>query len=205
MLRGAETTIWLVIAILAIATPMSVLVAILMRSRFAVVRGATTIVGAFVRGIPPLLLLFTAYFVLPVAGIVLSPVQAAIAGLSLYIVFYFAECIRSGLAAIPAGQHDAVRALGLPRLRAARRVLLPQLLPVALPPFIGYATEVVKGSALASAISVAELTGNGYQMIMATGRTLPVLVVMGLLYAALDGCLLAVQALVTRRLKRATA
>ena len=201
ILRGAWMTIWLVVCILAISTPLSVLLAVFTRSRLRAVRVLLILLSAFVRGIPPLLLLFAAYFVLPVAGLVLTPVEAAVAALSLSIVFYFAECIRSGLGAISAGQHDAIRALGLPRGRALRRVLLPQLLPVALPPYIGYATEVVKGSALASVISVAEATGNAYQMIMATGSTLTILVVLGAVYASLDGILLGFQALLARRWK----
>ena len=203
ILRGAWMTIRLVVCILAVSTPLSVLLALLMRSRLRAVRVLLTLMGAFVRGIPPLILLFAAYFALPVAGLMLTPFEAAVVALSLYTVFYFAECIRSGLASIPAGQHDAIRALGLPRGRALRRVLLPQLLPVALPPFISYATEVVKGSALASAISVAEATGNAYQMIMATGKTLTILAGLAAVYAAIDGILLGIQAILARRWRRA--
>ena len=203
ILRGAETTAWLVIGVLAIATPVSLILALMMRSRVRAVRLPLMVASGVVRGIPPLLLLFAAYFVLPVWGISLTPVQAAMAALSLSIVFYFAECVRSGLGAIPSGQHDAIKALGLPPVRGLARVLLPQMIPVVLPPFVGHATEVVKGSALASAISVAEATGNAYQMIMATGRALPVLALLGAVYAALDAVLLGAQALLARRLHQA--
>ena len=203
ILQGAETTVWLVVGVLAIAVPISLILALMMRSRIRAVRLPLLAASGVIRGVPPLLLLFAAYFVLPVSGISLTPVQAALAALSLSIVFYFADCIRSGLGAIPTGQHDAIRALGLPPVRGLTRILLPQVIPVALPPFVGHATEVVKGSALASAISVAEATGSAYHMIMATGRGGPILAMLGAVYAALDAMLLGAQALLARRLHRA--
>ena len=104
ILKGAVVTVRMVLLVLLIGTPLAVLVALGRDSRSLWVSVPLGILSAFVRGLPPLLILFCAYFVLPLLGIKLEPFPAAVVGLTLYIVFYFAECVRGGLAAVPAGQ-----------------------------------------------------------------------------------------------------
>ncbi len=184
--RGTVMTLAITAAVLAIAVPVAVAFALMMSSRTPFLRLMLMLVSGVVRGVPPLILLFIAYFVLPVAGLALTPFAASVAALSLYVVFYLAECIRAGIGAIDVRQRDAIAALGIAPGRAFTRVLLPQVMSVALPPSIGYITEIVKSSALASTISVAELTANGTQMIMATGRPLAILTAVGAIYLVID-------------------
>ncbi len=193
ILKGAVVTVRMVLLVLLIGTPLAVLVALGRDSRSLWVSVPLGILSAFVRGLPPLLILFCAYFVLPLLGIKLEPFPAAVVGLTLYIVFYFAECVRGGLAAVPAGQQNAIRALGIPPVRAFCRIILPQAVPAALPAYIGHATEVVKNSALASAIAVPEMMGNASQLIMSVGRPFEILLFVAVIYALLDLGLLALQ------------
>lgn len=193
ILEGALVTIRLVALVLVIGTPLAVLVALGRNSRFLWLSIPLGILSAFTRGLPPLLILFCVYFVLPLLGIRLNPFPAAVIGLGFYIVFYFAECVRGGLAAVPPGQQAAIRALGIPPIRGFCRIILPQALPAALPAYLGYATEVVKNSALASAIAVPEMMGNAYQLIMSTGRPFEILLLVAVIYALLDLGLLALQ------------
>lgn len=83
---------------------------------------------------------------------------AAIIALSIYHGAFFAEVVRAGLNAIPRGQLEAARALGLGLGQALRRVLYPQALRILAPPLVNEATSLVKNTSLAMAIGVTELT-----------------------------------------------
>ena len=83
---------------------------------------------------------------------------AAVIALSIYHGAFFSEVIRAGLNAIPRGQLEAARALGLGLGQSLRRVLYPQAIRILIPPLLNEATSLVKNTSLALAIGVAELT-----------------------------------------------
>jgi polar amino acid transport system permease protein len=83
---------------------------------------------------------------------------AAVIALSIYHGAFFSEVVRAGLNAIPRGQLEAARALGLGLGQALRRVLYPQALRILAPPLVNEATSLVKNTSLAMAIGVTELT-----------------------------------------------
>ena len=109
------------------------------------------------RGTPVLLQLFVLYY--GVADYVnLGPVEAAVLGLGLNYGAYEAEVYRGALLAIPRGQSEAARALGLGPWQTLRHVLLPQALRMALPPMTNDFVSLLKDSSLVSVITVIELT-----------------------------------------------
>ncbi len=202
LLKGAVVTIQLSVAVILIATPLALLAAIGLRSPWRLLSTPLAVVSVVARGLPPLIFLFAAYFVLPQFGLPIDSFTASCVGLTVYIVFYFAEAIRSGLIGIDPGQQQAIDALGLPPVRSFFRIILPQALPAALPSYIGYATEVVKSSALAATIALPELMGNANQMVQSTNRPFEVLIVASLVYLTLDGVLVALQTILERRERR---
>jgi polar amino acid transport system permease protein len=111
----------------------------------------------FCRAIPILVLLILIYFALPFGGIVLSPFVSATLALSLVFAAFTAEVFRSGIQAIPKGQIEAARALGLPFPVIIWRVILPQAWRIALPPHTSNSVAIAKDTSLASIVAMPDL------------------------------------------------
>lgn len=195
LLRGSLVTVELTVAVLVIATPLGAVVALARTSSSAPVRTTVMVLSWIFRGIPPLLLLFFAFFALPFMGIRLNPLLSAVVAMSAYMAFYFAEAFIGGLNSVPRGQWQAARALGLSPSRTLLRIILPQTIPAALPPYISHATEILKGTALAAAVAVPELSSAAKRVFVVTYRPLEVLIIAAAIYAVLDGLLLLLQML----------
>lgn len=120
----------------------------------------------FCRNTPPVVQLlfwyFSASFLLPQPVFLLLrdfgyEFGAAVIALAFYHGAFYAEVVRAGLNAVPRGQFEAARALGLRFMQALRRVALPQALRVLIPPLVNETTALIKNTSLAMAIGVAEL------------------------------------------------
>jgi polar amino acid transport system permease protein len=109
------------------------------------------------RAIPLLVLLVLIYYALPFVGIRLSSFAAAAAALSLVSCAYAAEIFRAGIQAIPPGQFEAARALGLHWWPMMRLVVLPQATRLVVPPMTGNCINVIKDTALASVVAMPDL------------------------------------------------
>jgi His/Glu/Gln/Arg/opine family amino acid ABC transporter permease subunit len=109
------------------------------------------------RGTPVLLQLFVLYYGLG-EYVSLPPVAAAVLGLGLNYAAYESEVYRGALLAIPRGQSEAARALGLGPWQTLRHVMVPQGLRLALPPMTNDFVALLKDSSLVSTITVIELT-----------------------------------------------
>lgn len=195
LLRGTMVTVELTGSVLLFATPLGILVAELRNIRQPVVRAAVAVASWVFRGIPPLLILFFVFFGLPQFGVALPPFPSAVIGMTVYMAFYFAEAFRAGYESVPTGQWRAAEALGLSKSRTLFRVILPQTVPAALPPYISHSTDLLKGTALAAAVAVPELTTAAKQVFVVTYRPIEILLAAGLIYAVLDAVLLVLQAL----------
>jgi polar amino acid transport system substrate-binding protein len=110
------------------------------------------------RGTPVLLQLFVIYYGLPAFGVRMGPLEAAILGLGMNYAAYEAEVYRGALLAIPRGQAEAARALGMSPVQSLRHVLVPQALRLALPAMTNDFVALLKDSSLVSVIAVIELT-----------------------------------------------
>jgi len=111
----------------------------------------------FFRAIPILVLLILIYFALPFGGIVLSPFFSATLALTLVFAAFTAETFRSGVEAIPKGQNEAARALGLPFPVIIWKVILPQAWRIALPPHTSNSVAIAKDTSLASIVAMPDL------------------------------------------------
>lgn len=126
------------------------------RGRAGVLKGYWAYVG-LMRGLPFLILLFIAYFGLPSAGVQLSPYAAAAAALALYSGAYFAEIFRACWQAVPAGQLEAARVMGISQAQVFWRIQAPQALRASLPLLANQLVLLLKDCALASVITYPEL------------------------------------------------
>ncbi|MEO8882561.1 MAG: ectoine/hydroxyectoine ABC transporter permease subunit EhuC [Devosia sp.] len=122
------------------------------------------------RGTSLLVQLFWLYFALPLAGdaigidLRLPPVTAGVLALGLNIGAYGAEVVRGAVQAVRPAQHEAARALNFTPRQALWRVMLPQAIPEMMPTFGNLAVQNLKDTALASLISLGDLTFRAEQI-----------------------------------------
>jgi polar amino acid transport system permease protein len=129
----------------------------LMRTPSRPVRTLARFVMEFFRATPLLAQLYFLFFVLPSAGIVLSPFVTGVFALGLHYGAYAAEAYRAGLESVSKGQWEAAVSLNYSRLRTYLSVVLPQALPPVVPALGNIAIAMFKDSAILSAITVTEL------------------------------------------------
>jgi polar amino acid transport system permease protein len=124
-------------------------------------RFADAVLGFYVdsmRAIPLLVVLVWTFFAFPlIAGTSLSSVTAGVIALSIHLGAYMAETIRAGLTSVRKGQMQAALAVGMSRIEAIRKIILPQALIRMLPSLGSLCTFAIKDSAIASVIAVPEL------------------------------------------------
>lgn len=132
------------------------------------------------RSIPVLVLLFVVYYALPFAGLRLTSFTSATAAISLVAAAYSAEIIRAGIEAIPRGQFEAARALGLHFVIAMHKVILPQALRIVVPPLTSNAINVTKDTALASVVAMPDLLKQANQAQALAANPTPLIVAAGI-------------------------
>jgi polar amino acid transport system permease protein len=157
---------------------------------------ATTYVE-LVRGTPLLVQIFIFYFFIGTV-LELSPFTAAVAALAVFTGAYVAEIVRAGIEAVPRGQMEAARSLGMTYATAMRHVILPQAFRKTLPPLAGQFINLIKDSSLVSIIAITDLTKAGREVISSTFTPFEVWFTVALMYLALTGSL----SLAVRRLER---
>ncbi len=142
--------------------PIGVLLALGRRSELPLLRWGSVLYIEFIRGAPLITLLFLGQnilgFLLP-GGLAPERVWRAAWVLTFFAAAYLAEAVRSGLAAVPRGQLEAARSLGLSYPKALQHVVLPQALRVALPAMVGQFISLLQDTTLLSLIGLLELLG----------------------------------------------
>jgi general L-amino acid transport system permease protein len=142
--------------------PRGVLLALGRRSELPLLRWGSVLYIEFIRGAPLITLLFLGQnmlgFLLP-GGLAPERVWRAAWVLTLFAAAYLAEAVRSGLAAVPRGQLEAARSLGMSMPQAFTSVVLPQALRVALPSMVGQFISLLQDTTLLSLIGLMELLG----------------------------------------------
>lgn len=142
--------------------PLGVLLALGRRSRLPLLRWLSVLYIEFIRGAPLITLLFLGQNILGLllpGGFSPDRVWRAAWVLTFFAAAYVAEAVRSGLVALPPGQMEAARALGLPVHQAMLKVVLPQALRVALPAMVGQFINLLQDTTLLSLIGLFELLG----------------------------------------------
>ncbi|WP_428267702.1 ectoine/hydroxyectoine ABC transporter permease subunit EhuD [Haliangium sp.] len=131
--------------------------AIARRSRQRPLALAATWVVEFVRSTPLLVQLYFLFYVLPSAGLTLSPLTTGAIGLGLHYSAYMAEVYRAGIDGVPRQQWEAALALGFGRWHTWRAIILPQAIPPVVPALGNYIIGMFKDTPLLSAITVLEV------------------------------------------------
>lgn len=135
-----------------------------------------------VRGTPVLVLVLASYYVSAGFGLDLGPFSAGVLALAIFCSSHVGEIVRGALQAIPRGQTEAAKAIGLTFGQTFTSVLWPQALRQSLPAWVNTAAEMVKASTLLSVIGVAELLLRTQEVISRTFMSLEFYFLAGLLY-----------------------
>jgi len=199
--EGTRVTVQLTAIAAVLGVLIGVLAALGKTSRLPPLRW---IAGAYIwviRGTPLLVQVLFVYFALPVMipALQLSDFTSACVALSLNVGAYNAEAIRSGLLAVPKGQVEAARSLGLSPWFTFIDVSFPQAFKISLPPLVNNIVALLKDSSLAYAIGVVELTNIGNRIQAATFQPLPILLTSATIYLLLTTVLTQISNAVERR------
>lgn len=182
MLSGLATTAWICAAANALGIAVGLVVALLGMLPVPPIRWAARGYIEVMRGLPILILLFLLYYGGPSFGLRLSASSVGVLGLGFYGGGYFAEIFRSGFQSIPRGQIEAARMVGLSGGQIVRRIKLPQMLMLIVPPMVNQVIILVKESAILSIITVAEITKNTTQIVNETYAVVEPYLAAALLY-----------------------
>ena len=153
---GLTLIIWLASTIAGAA--LGFLVALLRRYGPAPVALALRLYVEVIRGTPFLIQLFLLYYGGPYLGLSLDAIPAGLLGLTIYGAAYYSEIFRAGFAAVPVGHAEAADCLGFDRLQVIRRIMLPEMAVLVIPPAVNMSIVLVKETAVLSIITVPELT-----------------------------------------------
>ena len=208
LIEGTVTTVELAVLSWAIALPMALVLTGLRDASVWPARGFAAAYVEYHRSVPLLVQLLVWYFAIP--SLLPSALNDwindrdsefifAVVALSLYSAAYMSEDLRSGLRTISVGQFDAARALGLGWLATWRLVILPQAWRAAVPPLASQALILFKGTSLASAIGVAELSYQARQIETQTFRSFEAFSVATVIYVAGTLSIMAVGGVLARR------
>ncbi len=182
LLQGALLTIAVSLLAFGLALVLGLATGLARISRLTVLRVVAGCYIQFIRGTPLLLQLFFIYYVLPYAGIVLSPFVSGAMGLTLNYAAYMAEVFRSGIQAIPKGQWEAGASVGMSRRLMLRRIILPQAVRIIVPSIGNFFVSIFKDSALVSVITMRDLMFSGQLLASATYKHFEIFTMVAVIY-----------------------
>jgi His/Glu/Gln/Arg/opine family amino acid ABC transporter permease subunit len=193
LLGAAISTVGLTVLITVIGTVLAIPLALVRQGHSLAWSQAVGVYSWFIRVTPMLIFLYFLFYGLPAIGILLPPFQIYVICGGLFSAAKFTENFRGGLLAVPDGQWEAAKALGLSPWRVWGRIILPQAVPVVLPGYMSNITTALKGTSLASLVTIDELTGVGNAIISRTFRPLEILFVVTAIYLALNSLVTLIQ------------
>lgn len=160
LLLGLRNTLAATTAVMIASLAFGLLLAIAASSGSRVLRSAVAVYVDVFRSIPLLVLLWLVYFGLPTFQpypILLSPAAAVFVAFTLSFTTYQTEIFRAGISAVDRGQKEAAVALGMRPSQTYRRVIIPQMTRIVLPPTMNQFTDILKSTAMAGTVAFAEL------------------------------------------------
>ena len=205
LLEGALLTLGISVASILLGLACGLVAALMRMSPKRIVNQPAAFYVWIMRGTPVLVQLIILYTGLPQLGIRLTVLQAAVIGLGVNEGAYLAEIFRAGIDAVPKGQFEAARAIGLTATQTMRLVILPQALRIVIPPLGNAFNGLMKTSSLASVISMDELLRRTELLIQVQFKVLEIFIVAALYYLALTTLWGFAQAWLERHFGRSTA
>ena len=202
--QGAVTTLYVSAISIVLAFIFALFGAVGKMSGIAIIQGVSSFYTSYFRGVPLLVQLFLIYLGLPRVGIIVPPIPAAIAALSMVYGAYMTEIFRSGIQSIPIGQWEASDALGMSRMRTFRLVVLPQAMRMIVPPTGNQFIAMLKDSSLVSVVGVWDIMFIARTQGRADFKILEMLITASLIYWIMSIVLEYIQARIERHYSKST-
>jgi polar amino acid transport system permease protein len=176
IIAGTFVSVRVFVLSFLIAAALALVLGMLRQSKYPPVRAVASCWVEFFRGISTVVQLFWLYFALPFFGISLSAEAAAVIGLGLVHGAYGSEVVRGAMQSVGRDQWEAATALGYSRRSALFNVILPQAFVAMLPPLGNSLVMLLKGTSIASIITVPELTFAANLVVTRTLAIVPIFV-----------------------------
>ncbi len=157
----------------------------------------------FITNTPQLVQIYLIFFALPDAGIVFSPYQAVLLGMTINAGAYLTEIQRAGFLSVHRSELEAAETLGMSRMQMVRYVILPHIIRVLFPPLSNQYILMTLGTSMAAIFGVEELTGRAFNVNATTFRSIEIFSLTAVLYVAITFIATIVLALAGRYLFRA--
>ncbi|EPX82178.1 amino acid ABC transporter permease [Salipiger mucosus] len=202
--------VWLTVQLYAMAQLLSIVIAVVFSVldnlwRDKAVAKALRLYSWLFRGLPELVVLLFCFLALPELGLRLSPLVSATIGLAAIASAYEYEVLRGAFLAVPPQQYEAARAMGFRMVPMYRRVILPQVLRVAIPPLLTFACTSLKRTSVASAVAVVEIMGMSKRLIDVLQKPFEIMLIAMTYYICLSSILMGLEYLARRRVAIRTA
>jgi His/Glu/Gln/Arg/opine family amino acid ABC transporter permease subunit len=198
LLKGTWLTLILFFFSMLLGSVLGLILALMRMSRFRAARWFSLGYIWLFRGIPVLVILFFAFWVVGLQ-LGLTPVQSGILGLGFSAAAYIAEIIRAGIISVDPGQFEASESLGMTKRHYMRRIIIPQSIRVIIPTYMSNSILVLKVTSVAVAIGIVELTGITRQLANSTRQPIELLTAAAGIYVILTTLLIVAQELLERR------
>ena len=157
MLDGTQITFEIFYDTLLLSLPLGMIAALGRLSSLKIISRIVEFYIWIMRGTPLMLQLLFVYFALPMIGIRLPDIAAALLAFTLNYAAYFAEIFRAGIQAVPKGQYEAAKTLGMSYPQTMRRIILPQVIRIVLPPVSNETINLVKDTSLVYILAMNDL------------------------------------------------
>ncbi|MRX51950.1 ABC transporter permease subunit [Paracoccus sp. S-4012] len=171
---------------IALGLVIGAVVCILALSRSRPLRFIAALWVSYLRGVPMLVQLLVVFFLLPVIGINVPAIVAAVGTTAIVASAYISEIWRGAINALPRGQAEAAVAIGMRPAHVWRRVILPQAVALSLPQLVNELILLVKASSLVSVVGIMEITRASQAQAATTFRPLEVYLAAACLYLAIN-------------------
>jgi His/Glu/Gln/Arg/opine family amino acid ABC transporter permease subunit len=183
LLHGAGLTVLLTVLTMVVAVPAGIVLALMRLSKSKVLSGASQVFVEFFRNLPLILVVYWAFYVMPVfLHIEFSAFTTGLVALCLNVSAYNAETFRAGINSIRKGQMEAAIAVGMSRWQAMKKVVIPQAWRRVLPVLASTWVSLFKDTSLVSVIAVGELAHVALQIRSSSFRVLEMLTAMAVIY-----------------------
>ncbi len=203
--QGAVVTVCLSLASIAIGLPLGLLLALIRWRGVPVLGRVVAVLVSLLRASPAVTLGLLIFFALPVAGIEIGTIPAAVMTLTLSTAAFNCEIWRGALVEFPRDQLDAARAAGMTAGLRLRLIVLPQVVRTAMPALVNEMTLLVKASPAVAVIGVVDITRAAVRIGANTYEPLPPFLAATVIYGAVVFLFVVVQRTVEARQRRATA
>jgi polar amino acid transport system permease protein len=202
LIQGTITTIELTLASAVLALIISFVVGLARFSSLRMVRVAAIVYLEFFRGTSAIVQMFFMFYVLPLFGVTFPPLLAGILACGLNLGSYGSEVVRSAVLSVSRGQHEAAVALNYTNYQRFRYVLIPQAIPVMIPTFGNLLIELLKLTAVASLITISDLTFMSQIIRVQTALTLEPFLVILVIYFIISSVLVWFTKLIERKFSK---